>query len=67
MCMHGRHNIWISVLLLQAGVKRSALGAFTGTSLFLTWVILFQLNWRTWGRKAVDFMIYAPNTYTTGW
>lgn len=39
----------------------SALGTIVMTALFLSWVILFQLNWQSWGHIGLNLLIYVPS------
>ena len=40
----------------------SAAGTVVTTALFLTWVVMFQLNWQSWGQVGLSLLIYAPSS-----
>lgn len=51
----------------MAGVSRSLVGAIVGFALLAAWIVIFQLQWKTWGSKVLPFMITTPEQYSTGW
>ena len=52
---------------LRKWVGRSLVGAVVGFGLLFGWVILFQLRWREWGSGVLNYMISAPESYSSGW
>lgn len=46
---------------LRGYLFASAAGTVIVTALFLTWVILFQLNWQSWGQVGLSLLIYVPS------
>lgn len=43
------------------------MGAVVGFTALFIWILVFQLNWKSWGRAAVNIMISTPSSYSTGW
>ncbi|GAB5034089.1 gamma-secretase subunit pen-2-like [Nannochloropsis oceanica] len=52
---------------LRKWVGRSFAGAVLGFGILIGWVILFQLRWRGWGSGVLNYMISAPESYSSGW
>ncbi|RLN26740.1 hypothetical protein BBJ28_00006790 [Nothophytophthora sp. Chile5] len=40
-----------------AGVRRSLMGFCLWTVLFLAWVLIFQLNWKSWGWESIIMVV----------
>ena len=47
---------------LRMYLRRAALGCAIYTALFVTWVALFQTQWRKWGTFGTTMLIYVPPT-----
>ena len=47
---------------LRMYLRRAALGCVIYTALFVTWVALFQTQWRNWGTFGTTMLIYVPPT-----
>ena len=63
-CSYTTHDTHIRRV---AGVSRSLVGAIVGFALLAAWIVIFQLQWKTWGSKVLPFMITTPEQYSTGW
>lgn len=47
-------------------VHRSAVGASVAVLAYVTWVLVFQLHWRSWS-WAPGIMFFIPSEDLTGW
>ena len=54
-------------LVCHSGVRRSLCGSLIAVLGALTWLIYFQLRWRTWGSWVVDYMVTIPDADLSGW
>jgi Presenilin enhancer-2 subunit of gamma secretase len=48
-------------------VRRSAVCAAIESLLFLTWVVAFQIFWRSWGSDIFPYMMLVPKEDLSGW
>mmetsp|Transcript_31157 Transcript_31157/g.62286 ORF Transcript_31157/g.62286 Transcript_31157/m.62286 type:complete len:98 (-) Transcript_31157:42-335(-) len=51
----------------QRWVRRSLCGSLIAVLGALTWLIYFQLRWRTWGSWVVGYMVTIPDADLSGW
>jgi hypothetical protein len=50
-----------------ADLRAQLVGLAIVTAAFVTWIVLFQQGWRTWGALGRNMLIYIPDDGSTGW
>ena len=52
---------------VQYWIRRSLTGCVIATVALITWIITFQLNWRSWGGRGRDMLLFVPDDQVDGW
>jgi hypothetical protein len=48
-------------------VKYSSIGFSIAVIIMATWIAVFQTQWKSWGKSAIDIMVVVPERDRVGW